>query len=87
VIDLPRRAVFARELLELGPWRTPAELRRAHQRGVLLEHEHWDWLGGLRIYYPRPGCDPPHVRPAGSRGRGELPPYCHPAHQKPSIIK
>jgi hypothetical protein len=43
--------VFARELLAIGPWHTPAALRRAHQRGVLVEHEHWDWLGGLRIYY------------------------------------
>jgi hypothetical protein len=43
--------VFARELLQLGPWRTQAALRRAHQRGVLVEHQHWDWMGGLRVYY------------------------------------
>jgi hypothetical protein len=47
----PRRAVFGRELVRIGPWTSPAALKRAHQRGVLLEHVHWDWLGGVRVYY------------------------------------
>src|SRR5262245_24733093 len=46
-----RRAVFGRELLTIGPWTSPAGLKRAHQRGVLIEGVHWDWLGGVRVYY------------------------------------
>jgi hypothetical protein len=46
-----RRAVFARELLGIGPWANREALKRAHQRGVLVEHLHWDWLGGVRVYY------------------------------------
>jgi hypothetical protein len=50
--DAPvRQAVFARELLRIGPWTTPGALKRAHQRGVLVEGRHWDWLGGMRVYY------------------------------------
>src|SRR5262245_6294914 len=47
----PRRAVFGRELLRIGPWSSTAALKRAHQRGVLREGFHWDWLGGVRVYY------------------------------------
>jgi hypothetical protein len=47
-----RKAVFARELVALGPWRTAAALKRAHRRGVLVQGIHWDWLGGQRVYYP-----------------------------------
>jgi hypothetical protein len=43
--------VFARELVALGPWRSAAALKRAHQRGVLIEGKHWDWCGGQRVYY------------------------------------
>jgi hypothetical protein len=51
--DAPvRQAVFARELLRIGPWTTAAALKRAHQRGVLVEGRHWNWLGGVRVYYP-----------------------------------
>ena len=46
-----RRAVFARELLRIGPWTSAGALKRAHQRGVLLEGIHWVWLGGVRVYY------------------------------------
>jgi hypothetical protein len=45
------RAVFARELLALGPWTSATALKRAHQRGVLQQGIHWDWLGGVRVYY------------------------------------
>jgi hypothetical protein len=54
-LDTPgdaRKAVFARELLRIGPWTTTAALKQAHRRGVLEEGRHWDWLGSQRVYYP-----------------------------------
>lgn len=54
-----RAAVFGRDLLTIGPWKTRDQLKRAHQRGVLREGVHWDWLGGVRVYYVArilPGC-------------------------------
>lgn len=63
-----RRAVFARELLRIGPWASAAALKRAVQRGVLVEGVHWVWLGGVRVYYVDrilPGLNDPPGPPAG----------------------
>src|SRR5439155_4780654 len=63
-----RTAVFARELLAIGPWRTVDALKGAHRRGVLREGEHWDWVGGARAYYVErmfPGFTGRAIGPSG----------------------
>src|SRR5262249_34014526 len=63
-----RRAVFARELLTIGPSSTRSALKRAHQRGVLVEHVHWDWLGSVRVYYVEPILPGLTNRPPAAHG-------------------
>jgi hypothetical protein len=65
-----RKAVFARELLRMGPWTTAAALKQAHRRGVLQEGRHWDWLGSQRVYYPErifPGLNDENGEDDGSK--------------------
>jgi hypothetical protein len=52
-VELPR-AVFAAELLKIGPWKTRDSLKAAIRRGHLIEGVHFDRLCGSshrRIFY------------------------------------